>query len=55
MQLEQIGRDARTAVEFTRMEIDPDLAARVFSAMRLERAGEDLFDLAGRSSEEAPR
>ena len=46
MEIEQIGRDARTRAEYTRMTIDPDLATRMFSALRLERAGSDLFDLA---------
>ena len=46
MELEQVGRDARTRAEYKRMAIDPELAANVFSALRLERAGFDLFDLA---------
>jgi hypothetical protein len=46
MEVEQLGRDARTRAEYTRMAIDPALAASVFSALRLERAGSDLFDLA---------
>ena len=54
LEVEQIGRDARTRAEFTRVEIDPDLADRVFS-LRLERVGPDLFDLAKRAGSAAPR
>jgi hypothetical protein len=42
-----LGRDARTELAIERMEIDPDLAAAAFSAARLEREGEDLFDWIG--------
>jgi len=54
MEIEQIGRDARTRADFTRMAIDPDLASSVFSAMRLESAGRDLFDLAERAAGQSP-
>jgi hypothetical protein len=46
--VEQLGRAASTELRIGRMEIDPALADRVFSAARLEREGEDLFELAGR-------
>ena len=51
MLVEQHGREASTRVEFVRFEIDPGITARVFSAMRLQRENEDLFDLVRRSSE----
>jgi hypothetical protein len=54
MEIEQLGRDARTRADFTRMAIDPDLAGSVFSAMRLESAGRDLFDLAERAAGQSP-
>ena len=54
IEIEQLGRDARTRAEYTRMAIDPDLAARMFSALRLEQAGRDLFDLAERAHDQGP-
>jgi hypothetical protein len=45
IEIEPAGRDGRTRLEIRRMEIDPNLADRVFSAARLEREGEGLFDL----------
>jgi hypothetical protein len=46
--IEQIGRDARTELVTERIAIDPTIASSLFSAMRLEREGEGLFDLAER-------
>ena len=54
MEIEQLGRDARTRADITRMVIDPDLAGSVFSAMRLESAGRDLFDRAERAAGQTP-
>jgi hypothetical protein len=54
MEIEQIGRDARTRIDYSRVAIDPELAANVFSAVRLERAGRDLFDLAEGSARSDP-
>lgn len=51
MRIEQIGRDAWTDVETSRMEIDPAISADVFSAALLEREGEDLYALVGRRPE----
>jgi hypothetical protein len=51
MRIEQIGRDAWTDVETSRMEIDPAISADVFSASLLEREGEDLYALVGRHPE----
>jgi len=51
MRIEQIGRDAWTDVETSRMEIDPAISAEVFSASLLEREGEDLYALVGRHPE----
>jgi len=48
MRIEQIGREAWTDVETSRMEIDPAIAAEAFSASLLEREGEDLYALVGR-------
>jgi Outer membrane lipoprotein-sorting protein len=48
MRIEQIGREAWTEVETSRMEIDPAISAEAFSASLLEREGEDLFALVGR-------
>ena len=53
--IEQIGRDARTELVIERIAIDPAIAASVFSAMRLEREGEGLFDLAERHARETRR
>ncbi len=51
MRIEQIGRDAWTDVETSRMEIDPAISEEVFSASLLEREGEDLYALVGRHPE----
>ena len=51
MRIEQIGRDAWTDVETSRMEIDPAISAEVFSASVLERESEDLYALVGRRLE----
>ena len=51
MRIEQIGREAWTEVETSRMEIDPAISAEAFSASLLEREGEDLFALVGRRDE----
>jgi len=48
MRIEQIGREAWTDVETSRMEIDPAISAEAFSASLLEREGEDLYALVGR-------
>lgn len=48
MRIEQIGREAWTEVETSRMEIDPSIPADAFSASLLEREGEDLYALVGR-------
>jgi len=55
MNIEQVGRDASTQVEIERMAIDPEISSDLFSAMRLEREGEDLFDLAERHAREPTR
>jgi hypothetical protein len=44
LRMDQLGRDARTELVVTRMQIDPEVAARVFSAMRLEREGDELSE-----------
>jgi hypothetical protein len=51
LEVEQIGRDARTVVELTRLAIDPNLAAGVFSAMQLERGGSEPFERSSRGDE----
>ena len=48
MRIEQVGREAWTDVETSRMEIDPAISAEAFSASLLEREGEDLYALVGR-------
>ena len=48
MRVEQIGRDAWTDVETSRMEIDPSLSRELFSAAVLERESDDLYELAAR-------
>ena len=48
MWVRQNGRDAATEVEFTRIDTDTVITDRVFSAIRLERSGRDLFESAGR-------
>jgi hypothetical protein len=56
LRIEQVGREASTELVLVRLRIDPELAPGVFSATRLEREGEDLFDLAARhaAAREAP-
>lgn len=54
IEVEAVGRAARTELRIVRMTIDPDIAASVFSATRLEREGEDLFELAARQGQEPP-
>jgi hypothetical protein len=54
IEVEAVGRAARTELRVERMAIDPDIAASVFSATRLEREGEDLFELAERQGREPP-
>jgi len=48
MWVRQNGRDAATEVEFTRIDTDTAITDHVFSAIRLERSGRDLFESAGR-------
>jgi hypothetical protein len=55
IEIEPLGRQGRTRLEVRRMEIDPELADRVFSAARLEREGEGLFDLLPRDAPEEDR
>lgn len=52
IEVEAVGRAARTELVVERLSIDPGIAASVFSATRLEREGEDLFDLAERHGRE---
>jgi hypothetical protein len=53
--VEMVGRDARSELLVERIAIDPEIAASVFSATRLEREGEDLFELAERHGREPAR
>ncbi len=53
--IQQIGREARTELAIERIAIDPSIASSLFSTTRLEREGEDLFDLAERHAREAAR
>jgi len=46
--IEQTGRDTSTELNVLRTETDFAIARRVFSTMRLEREGENLFDLVKR-------
>ena len=55
MWMRQSGRDAATEVVFERIQDDPEITNRVFSAMRLERSGQDLYKLVERLREEAAR
>jgi len=55
IEVEVLGRAARTELVVERMAIDPGIPASVFSATRLEREGEDLFELVARHGREAPR
>jgi Outer membrane lipoprotein-sorting protein len=48
MRIEQVGRDAWTEVETVRMEIDPAISPKLFSAANLERETDDLYELAVR-------
>jgi hypothetical protein len=48
MRMQQHGRDAATEVVFERIESGAPIADEVFAAMRLERSGEDLFELVER-------
>lgn len=48
MWMRQQGRDAATEVVFERIRGDVAIAGEVFAAMRLERSGEDLFELVER-------
>lgn len=50
--IEQLGRDARTDLTIERMAIDPQIPSSLFSAPRLEREGESLFELATRYAQE---
>lgn len=52
--VEAVGRDAHTELRMERIAIDPEIAAGVFSATRLEREGEDLFALAERHRSGSP-
>lgn len=52
--IEAQGGEARTELRVERLAIDPAIAAGVFSATRLEREGEDLFELAERYGREPP-
>lgn len=54
-EIEALGGQARTELRVQRMAIDPAIAGGVFSAVRLEREGEDLFELADRHGREPPR
>ena len=51
--VEQVGRDARTELAIERIAIDPAISPSLFSAMRLEREGEGLFELAERHARDA--
>jgi len=55
MWMRQNGRDAATEVVFERIQDDPEITNRVFSTMRLERSGQDLYKLVERLREEAAR
>jgi len=55
IEIEALGGEARTQLVVERMAIDPEIAASVFSAVRLEREGEGLFELAERHARESPR
>ena len=53
--VETLGRDARTELTIERMAIEAALPASLFSTARLEREGEDLFALAERHRRESER
>ncbi len=46
------GREASTEVIFDRIQSDPEITEAVFATMRLERSGEDLYQLVERLREE---
>ncbi len=56
MRVEIAGRDWVTEVDFTRIEINPEITRAMFATMRLHKKGQDLFkmvdQLAGDSSKE---
>jgi hypothetical protein len=54
IEIEAVGRDARTELVVERMAVDPEISASVFSAVRLEREGERLFELSERQGRETP-
>ncbi len=53
MWVRQRGRDASTEVIFEQIEDDPRIADSVFATMRLERSGEDLYQLVERLRKES--
>jgi hypothetical protein len=55
MRMLQHGREAATEVVFERIESEAPIAGEVFGAMRLERSGEDLFELVERLRAEEKR
>jgi hypothetical protein len=55
MRIEQHGRAAATEVVFDRIESESPIAEAVFGSMRLERSGEDLFELVERLRAEEAR
>jgi hypothetical protein len=55
MRMEQHGRTAATEVVFERIESDSPIGEEVFGSMRLERSGEDLFELVERLRAEEAR
>jgi len=54
VEIDAVGRAARTTLAVERISIDPAIAASVFSASGLEREGDDLFGLADRHDRGAP-
>jgi hypothetical protein len=54
MRIEQVGRDAWTDIETTRMTVEPAIPAAVFSASVLEREGDDLYALVTRHAAAEP-
>lgn len=55
MTMRQHGRDAYTEILFDRIETDTVITDRIFSAMRLEQSGQDLYDIVERAGKEEPR
>ncbi|HSJ98642.1 MAG TPA: outer membrane lipoprotein-sorting protein [Myxococcota bacterium] len=53
IEVEAVGRDARTELVVERLVIDPAIAASLFSAVRLEREGQGLFELAEQHERDA--